>query len=200
MELNSFWRGTNANSIHEAESEVLKLSGLPEEYFKSYKVDIEFGQADYIENGEAWKEEDICYIWTYEIGEKSDEKPTIVLVHGYGGSGLIFYRLYTQLYEHYHVVFLDLLGMGRSARPPFRANSTEEAENFFVNSLEKWREKMGLDDMILCGHSFGGFVVGRYGAKYTNRVKKIVFLSSLGKQSFYQGTLTFLDIDFPKLF
>jgi len=38
------------------------------------------------------------YIWTYEIKEEheTEEKPTIVLVHGYGGSGMVlyFYKMY----------------------------------------------------------------------------------------------------------
>lgn len=90
------------------------------------------------------------YIWTYEIGERDQGKPTIVFVHGYGASGIIFYRLYKELSEKYHVVFMDLLGMGRSSRPKFKAKTAEDCEDFFVLAFEKWRQKMGLDKMTIC--------------------------------------------------
>ena len=63
---------------------------------------------------------------------------------------------------------LDWLGMGRSARPPFKVKAkrddvkgrVEEAESFFLNSLEEWREKMGLEKMTLVGHSLGQSLLG----------------------------------------
>lgn len=120
------------------------------------------------------------YIWTYEIGDRDQGKPTIVLVHGYGASGLIFYRIYKQLSEKYHVVLFDLPGMGRSSRPKFKCKTVEETEDFFMLSIERWREKMQLTNMVICAHSFGGYICGRYTFRYPEHVRKIVFISSLG--------------------
>lgn len=60
---------------------------------------------------------------------------------------------------------LDWLGMGRSGRPdpselapPKNAGLDERvtnAEGFFVESLEAWRVKEGVDRMMLIGHSLG---------------------------------------------
>ena len=72
----------------------------------------------------------------YEIGTRDSGKPTLVLVHGYGGSGLIFYRLYKDLSEKYHIVMVDLMGFGRSARPKFTAKTPEDAEDFFILQQE----------------------------------------------------------------
>ena len=80
---------------------------------------------------------------TYEIGDKS--KPQIVLIHGFGGSAIIFFKLFKHLSEKYHVFAIDLLGMGRSSRPPFLARTKEEAEDYYIQSIEKWREAMDLD-------------------------------------------------------
>lgn len=38
-----------------------------------------------------------------------------------------------------------------AGRPPFRARNREEAERFFVDSLDAWRREQGLDKMVLMG-------------------------------------------------
>jgi hypothetical protein len=53
------------------------------------------------------------------------------------------------------VYALDWLGMGRSARVPFKVHAkrddikgrVEESESFFLDALEEWREKMGIEKM-----------------------------------------------------
>ena len=40
----------------------------------------------------------------------------MVLIHGYGGSSLLFYRILKDLARHFHVYMIDLLGMGRYAK------------------------------------------------------------------------------------
>ena len=168
MEENSCWKWTYESKLEKAELKLAELSGINVEEFKSYKV--------YIDN----EEENKLYIWTYEVGQRDQGKPTILLVHGYGGSGMIFYRLFKKLSERYHLVMIDLLGMGRSARPKFTAKTPQDAENFFVLAMEKWREKMKIDNLIILWHSFGGYISGRYTIHYPEHVRKIVFMSSLG--------------------
>ncbi|KAH6915391.1 abhydrolase domain-containing protein 4 [Coprinopsis sp. MPI-PUGE-AT-0042] len=86
------------------------------------------------------------------------------------------------------VYALDWLGMGRSARVPFtvkakRSNVQErvdEAEAFFIDSLEDWRKQMGLDRMTLIGHSLGAYLSVAYTLKYPERVAKLILLSPAG--------------------
>lgn len=83
---------------------------------------------------------------------------------------------------------LDWLGMGRSARVPFTVKAKRddidgrvaEAEAFFIDSLEEWREKMGLDKMTLVGHSLGGYLSIAYALKFPTRVNKLILLSPAG--------------------
>lgn len=64
------------------------------------------------------------------------------------------------------VYALDWLGMGRSARVPFKVQAkrddikgrVNEAESFFLDALEEWREKMGIEKMCT---SFRLLIVGR---------------------------------------
>lgn len=81
---------------------------------------------------------------------------------------------------------LDLLGYGRSARPPFVIRSKDpngkigEAEDFFIDALEEWRKTRGVERFTLLGHSFGGYLSMRYTLKYPNRVNKLILVSPVG--------------------
>mmetsp|Transcript_18249 Transcript_18249/g.22757 ORF Transcript_18249/g.22757 Transcript_18249/m.22757 type:complete len:106 (+) Transcript_18249:145-462(+) len=71
-----------------------------------------------------------CHLRTIEIGFKpldGQEKPKLVFIHGFGASGLMFWRIMRPLAEHYHVIFVDLPGMGSSTRVPFLSSSAAEA-------------------------------------------------------------------------
>jgi cardiolipin-specific phospholipase len=71
------------------------------------------------------------------------------------------------LSEKFHLILIDIIGMGASSRPTFDAKTPEESDNYFVDFLEKWRIAMGgLTGFILAGHSFGGFICGHYAIKY----------------------------------
>jgi len=47
---------------------------------------------------------------THEFG--NPENPQVIITHGFGGSAMLFFRLFKRLKEKYHVIIIDLLGMG----------------------------------------------------------------------------------------
>jgi len=105
------------------------------------------------------------YIMTYILGDK--RLPKMVFVHGYGGSGLLMYKIFKPLSEHFHVMFIDLIGMGSSSRPAFTCKTGEQADTYMINAMEQWRISMGnLTDFFLVGHSYGGYVTGTYASIY----------------------------------
>ena len=55
---------------------------------------------------------------TILVGDPS--KPPLVLVHGFGGSGSLYYRVMKGLAENFYVIVIDLVGMGSSSRPDWR--------------------------------------------------------------------------------
>ena len=87
------------------------------------------------------------------------------MVHGYGASAMIFFKILKPLVEAgFHLALIDILGMGSSSRPHFDLKQSQhQAEQFFVDFLEAWRIAMcDLKDFFLAGHSFGGFICGLY--------------------------------------
>ncbi|KAJ3481177.1 hypothetical protein NLI96_g7834 [Meripilus lineatus] len=136
------------------------------------------------------------YINTFTISATSPSSkapPPAVVLHGYGAGLGFFFQNFPALgrwagTRGTSVYALDWLGMGRSARIPFRVKAKREdisgrvaeAEAFFVDSLEEWRQKMGLEKMTLIGHSLGGYLSVVYALKYPTRVSKIILLSPAG--------------------
>jgi len=133
---------------------------------------------------------------TRENVEPRNRPPPIVLLHGYGCAGgihipaihSIFKALSKRLGKdvvravnpEIHVV--DWLGNGASSRPKFdQENFTvEDTENWFVDSLEEWRKKMNHEDLILVGHSLGGYMSAVYSLRYPERVAHLVLVSPAG--------------------
>eukprot|EP00899_Mesostigma_viride_P009186 jgi/Mesvir1/18269/Mv09538-RA.1 len=107
-------------------------------------------------------------------------RPPIVCTGGYGAALGFFFRNFRDLSTHFDVHAVDLLGWGLSARPRFDSKTTEEAEDFFVESLEEWREASGVDGMILMGHSLGGYVCANYALKYPERVRHLILVGPAG--------------------
>ncbi|KAJ4350653.1 hypothetical protein N0V95_004558 [Ascochyta clinopodiicola] len=120
------------------------------------------------------------------LGEHVDEN--LVMLHGYGAGLGFFYRNFEALSraEGWKVYALDLLGMGRSSRSPFKIHAKDkdakiaEAESFFVDALEEWRIKRGLERFTLLGHSLGGYLAVAYALKYPGHLNKLILASPVG--------------------
>lgn len=111
----------------------------------------------------------------------SPRPPPLVLLHGYYNGGAYFYKTFQGLSKYFPRIFaLDLLGWGLSSRPVFVASTTDHAEDFFVESLEAWREVQKIDKMILAGHSMGGYISVAYCERYPERVERLILLSPVG--------------------
>lgn len=119
-------------------------------------------------------------------GEVADQN--LVILHGYGAGLGFFYKNFEALSRPngWHLYALDMLGMGRSSRPPFRIHAKtredqiKEAEDWFIDSLEEWRKKKNIDKMTLVAHSMGGYMAVCYALKYPGRLNKLILASPVG--------------------
>ncbi|KAL1918543.1 uncharacterized protein VTP21DRAFT_3203 [Calcarisporiella thermophila] len=127
---------------------------------------------------------------TSEDDPPSDKK-VLVIAHGYGAGLGFFYRNYNALSQvpGWKLYAIDWLGMGRSSRPKWRISkkqneswdrAIDETEEFFVDSLEEWREIHKIEKMTLLGHSLGGYLSACYAIKYPDRVEKLILVSPAG--------------------
>ncbi|KAK4553697.1 hypothetical protein LTR86_009195 [Recurvomyces mirabilis] len=112
----------------------------------------------------------------------------LVMIHGYGAGLGFFYKQFDALSRlpNWKLYALDLLGMGRSSRPSFRIQAKDregkarEAENWFIDALEEWRIKRGIEKMTLMGHSLGGYMAVCYALKYPGHLDKLILASPVG--------------------
>ncbi|KAK5175725.1 uncharacterized protein LTR77_000864 [Saxophila tyrrhenica] len=120
------------------------------------------------------------------LGEETENN--LVMLHGYGAGLGFFYKNFESLSRmpNWKLYALDLLGMGRSSRPPFRIGAKDkeakvrEAENWFVDALEEWRVERGIEKMTLLGHSLGGYMAVCYALKYPGHLNKLILASPVG--------------------
>ena len=116
----------------------------------------------------------------HELTKSPPEKPTLVLVHGYGGTGTEFYYLFPLLSLNFKIVVFDLIGCGSSSRPKWNAKNGTEADEYYMRIIENWRKEMDLTDFILVAHSYGGYLMGTYASLYPQHIRKLVLLSPVG--------------------
>ncbi|XP_036447306.1 (Lyso)-N-acylphosphatidylethanolamine lipase-like [Colossoma macropomum] len=125
-------------------------------------------------------------IWTLTITHKSlreapkpSSRTPLVMVHGFGGGVGLWIRNLDPLCRSRPVFAFDLLGFGRSSRPRFPLDPVQ-AEQQSVISIEHWRRALGLENMILLGHSLGGYLATSYAIQYPERVRHLILVDPWG--------------------
>lgn len=114
-------------------------------------------------------------VW-YEVSGEGSGIPLVTLHGGPGGTSCGFTRLY-DLGPERPVVRYDQLGGGRSGRPDDLSLWTVSR---FVEGLHSLRNELGLEQMHLLGHSWGGALAAAYVLeKGTDGIASLILSSPL---------------------
>jgi pimeloyl-ACP methyl ester carboxylesterase len=108
-----------------------------------------------------------------------DTGPVVVLIHGLGRSVDDWQFTIPALARHYRVYALDLVGSGRSGKPP-PPYSFPGLVRFVADFIQAHH----VERASLVGHSLGGGLALHYAIQFPSRVDKLVLVNSagLGKQ------------------
>lgn len=113
--------------------------------------------------------------WTYVEGGKEDG-PTLVLLHGFGGSHASWLVAARYLTTNFHVVIPDLPGWADSTRiagADYGFAAQAQRLHGFVDALH-------LGEVAVAGQSMGGAIAGLYAARYPKDVAALILIDSAG--------------------
>jgi abhydrolase domain-containing protein 6 len=103
------------------------------------------------------------------------DRKKVVLVHGYGASGIgQYYRSAIELNKHCDVILPDLLYCGKST-----GDSVSFSIEAQVEHLRLLLDSIQVNEPVyLIGNSYGGIVSAYFAEKYPRRVKRLVIYDS----------------------
>lgn len=102
--------------------------------------------------------------------------PVLVCHPGGPGFSSTYFGDLAALWEQFTLVMVNPRGTLGSSRP---ADSKAYAIDDYVADVEELRRHLGLERMMLLGHSHGGIVAQAYAARHPGRVRGLVLASTL---------------------
>jgi pimeloyl-ACP methyl ester carboxylesterase len=97
----------------------------------------------------------------------------LILLHGYPQSGEIWRQVASKLAQERMVVIPDLPGMGLSDVKEYGYDLPTVSEDIYLLA-----SMLGLKEVDVVGHDWGGAVAAVYALRYRQEVKKLVFIES----------------------
>jgi pimeloyl-ACP methyl ester carboxylesterase len=127
-----------------------------------------------------------------EVGAQPLAKPkTFVLVHGASQGGWCWRRVADRLERRGHKVFTPTLtGLGERSHLMSKDVDLDMHITDVVNVI-KWES---LDDLVLVGHSYGGWVISGVAEQVLPAIRSIVFLDAFMPENGQRG----LDLNSPR--
>jgi len=104
--------------------------------------------------------------------------PILVCHPGGPGFSADYFGDLAALWEQYTLVMLNPRGTGASDRA---ADARAYGIDDYVDDVEQLRRHLGLERMLLLGHSHGGVVAQAYAIKHPARVRRLVLASTLAR-------------------
>lgn len=118
------------------------------------------------------------------------EKPVCFLLHGGpGGTHFNFKPHVKKLAEEVQLVYIDNRGSGFSAKGPQESYTLENN----VEDIEALRQYLGLKEIYILGHSYGGMVAMSYARKYQQNLKGLILVTTSPSYRFMEKAQEFIE-------
>ena len=99
----------------------------------------------------------------------------VLVLHGWGANIGTVLSIVNLLKPYFRVYALDLPGFGESTKPKEVLGSED-----YARVVKKFMNNMGMKNVVLIGHSFGGKISILLGANHPGIVSKMVLIDSAG--------------------
>ena len=106
--------------------------------------------------------------------EWSREGVPMVFIHGFANDARVWDDIAPVVAPHYRVIAIDMRGHGDSGRAPDGRYDTE----VLCDDLDCVLEGLGIDRLVLVGHSLGGRVSMRFAGRHADRLAGLVLVDS----------------------
>jgi pimeloyl-ACP methyl ester carboxylesterase len=111
----------------------------------------------------------------YYWDNKKENAPVLIFVHGFGGNGKISWmEQASEFQEDYRVIIPDILWFGEST------SSQKPTLTSQIHALKTLVQELGLENIHLCGISYGGFMVLGYATKFSKDLRSLCIVDSPG--------------------
>ena len=106
--------------------------------------------------------------------EETGSGAPVVFLHGNPGSSHLWRGVLPRVGLPARLLAPDLIGMGRSGKPDVPYRFADHARY-----LDAWFDELGLDDVVLVGHDWGGALAFDWAARHPGRVRGVAFLETI---------------------
>jgi len=112
----------------------------------------------------------------YFSGPPEKNNPPIILLHGWGAESSLWKNFMEKLSLNGFISYaLDFPGFGKSSLPPKNFGLKD-----FAAIVKSFSTRLGLSEIVLIGHSFGGRVAIKFASQNPTLIKKLVLIDSAG--------------------
>ena len=100
--------------------------------------------------------------------------PSVVFLHGNPAWSYVWRNVLPAVAEVAHCVAPDVIGMGRSGKPDIAYDFDDH-----TRYLDAWLDAVGLDDVVLVGHDWGGALAFDWARRHPDRVRGVAFFETI---------------------
>ncbi len=128
-----------------------------------------------------------CRLYYYAAGSRGSGEP-VIFVHGFPASSHLWNGVVREMAPGHRLVVLDLLGFGRSDRPPAVARPQEElTAAAHARRVLALMDELGIRAACVVGHATGGAVAQSLALAAPARVSRLCLIDSVAFDAWPRG-------------